>query len=716
MVAMQSNAGASLSFLKDRMLYHNDELCGRARPRTSTRSSTGSPPGSRPGSRGLLFTPWLHGERTPVSDPCLRAGLFNLCSSTPARTSCARSSRAWRSIPAGCVRPVERFLGRPLREITIAGGGGVSDTWCQIFADVLNVPVRQLAEPMQANARGAAGIGAVGLGLLHFAAGRPAGQGPSGLPAAPAQPRRLRSRLRDLRRDPPAGATALPAAERGPGRMTPSAHDPPAGRSSTPACASRTAASSRARAATSRCASGEGLFAVTPSGIDYYSMSAGRHLRAADRHARRRRGRACGPRWSAGCTRRSCVPARRGGQSFTPTSRWPARWRCCTGRSRCRATRPRAARWGGDRDGRLRALGHRAAGAGAAAGAFGKHQRLPAAEPRPVCCGATMAGAPSRRSSSPSGPPPLPRGREPARADSKLHDLARAGLALTGRDSMTDSRLRHLPVARHRRALRAPGRAARAPAPPHSRRDRCRRCCATSTTAARLAAPGRPKRRRVIPGGVQHNLAFNHPFPLAINRAEAPTCGTSTATATSTSSRPAGRRCWDRTTRRCATRSSSSSSTAARSPGLFHEYEYKLAELVRQHMPAVEMFRMLGSGTEAVMAAVRLARAFTGKKWIIKIGGALPRLERPAGLWLAAARHRPARSHRHSPRLPRARHAGVLPQRSGRPAPQAAAQPAQRRHGGGAARAGRPRERHPPGPPRLQRQVRDSCATSSARS
>ena len=39
-------------------------------------------------------------------------------------------------------------------------------------------------------------------------------------------------------------------------------------------------------------------------------------------------------------------------------------------------------------------------------------------------------------------------------------------------------------------------------------------------------------------------------------------------------------------------------------------------------MPAFEMFRMLGSGTESVMAAIRGARAFTGKKWVVKVGGA----------------------------------------------------------------------------------------------
>ncbi len=45
--------------------------------------------------------------------------------------------------------------------------------------------------------------------------------------------------------------------------------------------------------------------------------------------------------------------------------------------------------------------------------------------------------------------------------------------------------------------------------------------------------------------------------------------------------------------------------------GLFHEYELKLAQLVNHFMPAVEKFRMLGSGTEGVMAAIRAARAYT---------------------------------------------------------------------------------------------------------
>jgi glutamate-1-semialdehyde 2,1-aminomutase len=51
------------------------------------------------------------------------------------------------------------------------------------------------------------------------------------------------------------------------------------------------------------------------------------------------------------------------------------------------------------------------------------------------------------------------------------------------------------------------------------------------------------------------------------------------------------------------------------------EAETELAELVRQFMPHIEMLRLVSSGTEAVMTAIRLARAHTGREWIIKFDG-----------------------------------------------------------------------------------------------
>lgn len=125
-----------------------------------------------------------------------------------------------------------------------------------------------------------------------------------------------------------------------------------------------------------------------------------------------------------------------------------------------------------------------------------------------------------------------------------------------------------------------------------------------------------------IPGGVQHNLAFNYPFPLAFSAAEG-------AHLTDVD----GNRYIDFLQAGGPTLLGSNYApvrdkviellqSCGPVTGLLHEYELKLAELVHRFMPAVEMFRMLGSGTEGVMAAVRAARAFTGRQKVIKVGGA----------------------------------------------------------------------------------------------
>lgn len=49
--------------------------------------------------------------------------------------------------------------------------------------------------------------------------------------------------------------------------------------------------------------------------------------------------------------------------------------------------------------------------------------------------------------------------------------------------------------------------------------------------------------------------------------------------------------------------------------------EVELAELVNEFFPSIEKVRLVSSGTEATMSAIRLARGFTGRKKIVKISG-----------------------------------------------------------------------------------------------
>ncbi|HEX9614989.1 MAG TPA: glutamate-1-semialdehyde 2,1-aminomutase [Bacteroidota bacterium] len=51
------------------------------------------------------------------------------------------------------------------------------------------------------------------------------------------------------------------------------------------------------------------------------------------------------------------------------------------------------------------------------------------------------------------------------------------------------------------------------------------------------------------------------------------------------------------------------------------ELEVEMADRIRRLVPSIEVVRMVNSGTEATMSAIRLARAFTGKTRIIKFEG-----------------------------------------------------------------------------------------------
>jgi glutamate-1-semialdehyde 2,1-aminomutase len=55
--------------------------------------------------------------------------------------------------------------------------------------------------------------------------------------------------------------------------------------------------------------------------------------------------------------------------------------------------------------------------------------------------------------------------------------------------------------------------------------------------------------------------------------------------------------------------------------GACHEGEIELASLIKKHMPSMEMLRLVNSGTEAVMSAVRAARGYTHRDKIVKFEG-----------------------------------------------------------------------------------------------
>lgn len=164
----QETAGKCLTWLRDNILYNKDDLLQEECLPNIYQVFDRVVESSRPGSNRLIFTPWLYGERTPVEDHLIRGGLFNL-SLENTRADIVRAvfegvafNQKW------ALKYVEKLMGRRMDCLNIVGGGANSDVWCQIHADIFDRKIKQVKDPIQTNARGAAYIASVGLGYIRF--------------------------------------------------------------------------------------------------------------------------------------------------------------------------------------------------------------------------------------------------------------------------------------------------------------------------------------------------------------------------------------------------------------------------------------------------------------------------------------------------------------------------------------------------------------------
>ncbi len=117
------------------------------------------------GSSGVIFTPWLHGNRCPFEDPNARGMFFNV-SLDVGKTELIRS------VIEGVCFHLRWFLETEDKKIQTSsvvrfvGGGALSDVTCQILADITGRTVETVDSPQNVGAVGAAVIMAVGLGVL----------------------------------------------------------------------------------------------------------------------------------------------------------------------------------------------------------------------------------------------------------------------------------------------------------------------------------------------------------------------------------------------------------------------------------------------------------------------------------------------------------------------------------------------------------------------
>jgi len=168
LIALQTTAGGNLNYLRDKILYHKDELLQAEQAPDVFQIFDRIAAKVPAGSHGLMYMPWIYGERSPIDDRNARATLFNI-SLENTREDIIRAYLEGIALNTRwLLAPSEKFIGRKITQLNFVGGGARSDLWSQILADVMNVNIRQVRDPIQANARGAAFIAAVGLGHLEY--------------------------------------------------------------------------------------------------------------------------------------------------------------------------------------------------------------------------------------------------------------------------------------------------------------------------------------------------------------------------------------------------------------------------------------------------------------------------------------------------------------------------------------------------------------------
>ena len=118
-----------------------------------------------PGAGGVIFTPWLHGNRCPFEDANAAGVFFNISLETG-------KTEMIRAVVEGVCYHLRWMLEcqdkkvKTAKTIRFCGGGALSEVTSQILADILDRPVEVPAQPQNVGSVGAALTAAVGAGVI----------------------------------------------------------------------------------------------------------------------------------------------------------------------------------------------------------------------------------------------------------------------------------------------------------------------------------------------------------------------------------------------------------------------------------------------------------------------------------------------------------------------------------------------------------------------
>lgn len=120
--------------------------------------------GAPPGADGLMFHPYLMGERSPYWNPHLRGDFVGI----NARHDAHHFARAILEGVAYSIKDcfeVLRGLGQPIRRVSLIGGGAKSKIWREVICNVLGIPLRK--PKVEDAAFGSALMAGIGAGVFE---------------------------------------------------------------------------------------------------------------------------------------------------------------------------------------------------------------------------------------------------------------------------------------------------------------------------------------------------------------------------------------------------------------------------------------------------------------------------------------------------------------------------------------------------------------------
>jgi len=120
---------------------------------------------SEPGAGGLIFTPWMFGERCPIPDESIRGAFINL-SLNHTRQQMARA--IYEGIAYNLrwiLDSIDELYGIKCETLRVLGGGAQGKPWLKIIADVTGSKLEVLPDPRERLAVGAALVAGIGLGI-----------------------------------------------------------------------------------------------------------------------------------------------------------------------------------------------------------------------------------------------------------------------------------------------------------------------------------------------------------------------------------------------------------------------------------------------------------------------------------------------------------------------------------------------------------------------